>query len=442
MARRAVVHCAGRGAGSAKDVDVMAKKQAKQAQPQTWRNRIVGGGEQPASQFMANPSNARIHPKQQQQALIGSLNEIGWIQNVIVNKTTGNVVDGHARIAEALKMGDETPVPYVEVELTEDEEKLALATLDPISAMAAYDKAQLDALLREVNTGDAALQTMLAELAQDNGLDYGGSGGPAVEDVEPQIDKAAELQKKWNTARGQLWQLGAHRLLCGDSTSAEDVARVTDGKKVDMMFTDPPYGVDYTGGHFHSGDVNIKRERERLSGDTTTRLYDTFLPVWLCVVDGPCYMWFAGSKAYDVYKAIKANGCEVHALIIWNKINATYAAMNAQYKQRHEPCLYFKPKGATLRWCGPTNECTVWDIKRDGQNEFHPTQKPIELAARAIKNHDAATVADAFSGSGSTLMACEQLGRKCRAVEISPEYVAVALERWSTATGKTPELMQ
>lgn len=172
----------------------MAKKQTKP--PQTWRNRIVGGGEQPASQFMANPANARIHPKQQQQALIGSLNEIGWIQNVIVNKTTGNVVDGHARIAEALKLGDETPVPYAEVELTEDEEKLALATLDPIASMAAYDKAQLDALLREVNTGDAALQTMLAELAQNNGIEYGDTPNflPVGADEQGRLDQKAPVK--------------------------------------------------------------------------------------------------------------------------------------------------------------------------------------------------------------------------------------------------------
>ena len=148
----------------------MAKKKAA---PQEWRNRIVGNGTMAASQFMANPANARIHPKAQQEALTGSLREIGWIQNVIVNKTTGNVVDGHARIAEALKMGDETPVPYVEVELSEAEEKLALASLDPIAAMAAYDKQQLDALLRDVNTGEAGLQAMLADLANKNGLGEG-----------------------------------------------------------------------------------------------------------------------------------------------------------------------------------------------------------------------------------------------------------------------------
>ena len=114
------------------------------------------------------------------------------------------------------------------------------------------------------------------------------------------------------------------------------------------------------------------------------------------------------------------------ALLIWQKTNATYAAMNAQYKQRHEPCLYFKPPKSTLRWIGPSDACTLWEFKRDGVNEFHPTQKPVALAANALKNHEAKTVLDCFCGSGSTLIAAEQLGRKCYGMEISPAYARVS----------------
>jgi DNA modification methylase len=200
-----------------------------------------------------------------------------------------------------------------------------------------------------------------------------------------------------------------------------------------MIFTDPPDGVGYTGGHFHSGDVNIKREREELANDENAEIYTKFLPAVLPHVDGPCYMWFAGSKARDVYNAVFDARCEIHALIIWHKTNATYAAMNAQYKQRHEPCLYFKPKGSTLRWCGATTEATLWEIKRDGVNNFHPTQKPIELATRAIGNHEAETVLDVFLGSGSTMVAAQNLGRKCYGMELSPAYGAVILQRMITA---------
>jgi DNA modification methylase len=243
------------------------------------------------------------------------------------------------------------------------------------------------------------------------------------------------------TKPGDLWILGEHRLLCGDSTKAADVGRLMAGVKADMMFTDPPYGVDYSGGvQFDGKGGAVTNNREKLKNDDTTAIYPAFLPVALTAVDGPCYMWFAGSKARDVYNAVHDNGCEVHALIIWHKTNATYAAMNAQYKQRHEPCLYFKPKGSTLRWCGATTEATIWSQDRDGINEFHPTQKPIALAAKALKNHEAATVLDMFCGSGSTLIAAEQLGRKCYGMEISPQYCDVIVARWEKLTGKKATL--
>lgn len=143
----------------------MAKKK-----PINWKNRIVRHGEQPANQFTANALNFRRHPNQQREALRGSLSELGWIQSVVVNKTTGNVIDGHARIEEALSIDEESLVPFVEVEISEDEEKLALATFDPISAMATTDKEVLDILLHEVSTGDAALQQLMSDLAAKEGL--------------------------------------------------------------------------------------------------------------------------------------------------------------------------------------------------------------------------------------------------------------------------------
>jgi DNA modification methylase len=214
-----------------------------------------------------------------------------------------------------------------------------------------------------------------------------------------------------------------------------------EGIKADMMFTDPPYGVDYSGGiQFQKDGTAVTNNRKKIANDDTTAIYPAFLPVALAVVDGPCYMWFAGSKGRDVYNAVHDNGCELHALIIWHKTNATYAAMNAQYKQRHEPCLYFKPKGSTLRWRGKTTEATVWDQDRDGINEFHPTQKPVALAAKAIQNHDAQTIFDPFLGSGTTLIAAEQLGRRCYGLEISPAYCDVIVARWEKHTGKTATL--
>jgi hypothetical protein len=147
----------------------MTKKKSNKPEPVAWRNRIVSEGSKPASQFHANPLNYRTHPMNQRAAVNGSLNELGWIQRVIVNRTTGNLVDGHERVWQALQAND-ADVPFIEVELSEGEERLALAIYDPLSAMAETDAKVLDDLLREVRTGDAALQELLTELAEDVGI--------------------------------------------------------------------------------------------------------------------------------------------------------------------------------------------------------------------------------------------------------------------------------
>jgi DNA modification methylase len=368
------------------------------------------------------------------EAIKKSLAVNGWYGSVVANTRTKHILAGNHRVMAAKALGWET-VPVQWVDVTPEEELRILVVDNRTTRIGQDDTTKITDILAELaNTpiglegtgyGAADLDALIDELA--------GMTEPAELLTDPdEVPEDVETRCK----AGDLWILGRHRLLCGDSTKADDVARLMDGAVAEMMFTDPPYGVNYEGGHFHSGDVNIKRKREKLADDDSTAIYTDFLPVALSAVDGPCYMWFAGSKARDVYNAVHDNGCEVHTLIIWNKTNATYAAMNAQYKPRHEPCLYFKPKGSTLRWCGETTEATVWDQARDGINEFHPTQKPIALAAKAIGNHDAKTVLEMFGGSGSTLIAAEQLGRKCYAMEISPKYCDVIIQRWENATGQ------
>lgn len=261
-------------------------------------------------------------------------------------------------------------------------------------------------------------------------LEHGVELPYSVAEEEVEEDEAPEVSSEPPVSElGVVYQLGRHRLLCGDSTDKEQVELLMGGIKAEMCFTDPPYGVNYEGGHFHSGNVNIKRKREKLAQDDSTQIYTDVIPIIAEFVDGACYTFYADTKPTDLYIAVEAVG-EIHALLIWHKTNATYAAMNAQYKQRHEPFLYWKPRGSTLRWCGATTEATIWELDKDGKNSMHPTQKPVHLAAKAIKNHDADTVLDLFGGSGSTLIACEQLDRTCYMMELDPKYCDVIRKRY------------
>src|SRR4030042_2059253 len=201
-----------------------------------WRNRICGHGEEAPDQLLANPRNWRIHPKGQQDALAGVLNEVGWVQDVIVNQQTGHVVDGHLRVSLAISR-QEPSIPVVYVDLTPDEEALILATLDPLAGMAVAAKDALEALLADVSPADAAVKGMLEEVAKGAGLN-GAKEGLTDPDAVPEV---AEPVSK----RGDLWLCGEHRVMCGDSTDAGDVARLMAGEKADMVFTDPPYGVEY-----------------------------------------------------------------------------------------------------------------------------------------------------------------------------------------------------
>ncbi len=215
-----------------------------------WRSRIVGTGEEAPDQLLANPANWRLHPKAQQDALAGALDEVGWVAQVMVNRTTGHVVDGHARVALALTRGEPT-VPVLYVDLDPDEEALVLATLDPIGAMAGRDDEKLRDLLAGITVDDAGLLALLGDLAGND---------PKAGLTDP--DDVPETPEEPYVKPGELYVLGDHRLLCGDSTKAEDVARLLDGAAPTLLATDPPYGVqlDQT---WRDGVYNGPRKRVR-----------------------------------------------------------------------------------------------------------------------------------------------------------------------------------
>ena len=379
-----------------------------------------------------DPRNARRHNPRNVGMLEKALGEVGAARSIVIDEH-GVVLAGNATIEAAARAGiekvqvvdadGETIIAVRRTGLTA-KQKTRLALYDNRTAeLADWDAdviADLLATERELLDGLFA-DDELAELLDD-------LGDPETVDAEPQMDRAAELNKKWQVQAGDLWRIGEHRLLCGDSTKREDVERVMGGATPSLMVTDPPYGVHYDG-----GAVNAVK-REKLAGDEST---DVFLPALLIAADnmptGAWYVWHAGRCARPVLEAIDAAGYDVRALLIWNKLKPHYGAPSAHYCQKHEPCLYAVRGNADFT--GPSNEVTVWDIDQPTRNELHPTQKPLECMARAIRNHGkpGAIVYEPFAGSGTTMVACENLQRKCRGIEISPDYCAVILERMATA---------
>ena len=217
---------------------------------------------------------------------------------------------------------------------------------------------------------------------------------------------------------------------------AEDVDRVMDGKKADAVITDPPYGVNYIGGR----NPESNTPRPMLKNDDTD-LYTDFLKVLINFVSKRAvfYIWFAGRNGLSIYTAVDAVGLNVRSMIVWHKLKAHYGNFMAQYLQKHEPCLYCVQNSTD--WYGATNEVSVWEINQPSHNEHHLTEKPIECMSRPMSNSTKRgdIVVDPFGGSGTTMVACEQLGRLCRMIEIEPKYVAVILERMATL-GLEPRL--
>lgn len=422
-----------------------------------WRNRIVGyeAAVDPA-QLRANPKNWRLHPKAQRDALRGTLSEVGWVDTVLVNTTTGHVVDGHARLEEALASGSTVPVIYAE--LTEAEEALVLATLDPITAMADTDQTKLGALVAEISVDDAGLRHLLGDLAGPEER-RGGLTDP---------DDAPGLPAETYVRSGELWQLGDHRLLIGDATSAADVARVTGGELVDLLWTDPPYGVAYQASLSTADPAKVHMRHRRkdalivpnddLGDEGTRRLIAAALELVPLAPGAPFYIAGpSGPMGLAFLLAIHDAGMRHAQTLAWVKDRLVLGRSDFHY--RHETVIVgelepeplvgkelddlaygWKP-GAKHFFHGGRQLDSVWEIKRPARSVDHPTMKPVELVARALEYSSLPgdRVMDPFSGSGTTLIACEQLGRQAIALELDPRYGQVIIERWQAFTGRKAE---
>jgi DNA modification methylase len=378
------------------------------------------------STLLNDPANVRKHNERNLESIKASLARFGQQKPIVVGRD-GVVIAGNGTLAAARSLGW-SMIDIVRSHLT-GAEATAYAIADNRTAeLAEWDE---DALAQQL----AALQIEDEELLAATGFDekeLEEMSGPA----EVEEDEVPDPPADPITKPGDLWILGEHRLLCGDSTNAEDVERLLAGVKAGMMVTDPPYGVNY--------DPEM-RSTAKSVGKIANDDRASWLDAWSLFAGDVAYVWHASLFTSVVLADLESAGLRHVSMIIWKKPYATFSMAN--YHWQHEPCWYCVRPSGKRNWIGSPKESTVWDMTqpkdpygRSGEDKTpHPTQKPVEAMARPMRNHDHQIVYDPFLGSGTTLIAAEQLGRKCYGMEISPAYCDVIIKRWETLTGKKAE---
>lgn len=404
-----------------------------------WKNRIVSSGVMDPKDLQPNPKNWRKHPKDQALALEGVLEEVGWIQDVIVNQRTGRLIDGHLRVELAVKKKEkEIPVKYVD--LSEEEEEKALLTLDPITAMAEADKDRLQALLQSVKSDDERIKNLIDEIGQE----YKVSTKTAKEDdYQPPPEIVTDIK------RGDIFMLGRHRVMCGDSTSKEDVERLMNGGKADIVFTDPPYGVSYSEKNTFLNTISPgNRIQTPIEQDNCSEkeilafwkksfkiIRDTLKPINSYYIFGPQIQGMM-----MMMMMMMEAGLPYRHVMIWVKNN--HVLGRTDYNYRHEPIFFGWTNKHEFYGAGQF-KTSVWEVDKPLKNDLHPTMKPVALVENALLNSSLPGMVclDPFLGSGTTLIACEQLDRICYGMEISPQYCEIICQRWEKLTGGKRELV-
>lgn len=362
--------------------------------------------------------NSRTHSDAQVAQLAASIREFGFTNPVLIDEEN-NLIAGHGRLMAARKLGLET-VPAIVVTGLDDRRRRALVIAD--------NKLALNA--------DWDMEALAVEL-EDLGADYGELMGFSQDELVAMMkqtsegltdeDQVPEVPDDPVTVEGDVWILGRHRLMCGDSTSIDAVEKLMDGGKADLVFTDPPYGVDYDG-------IN-NDDREGLEN----LLRGSFGNYLSTSKSGAGIYVFHSDKCADIFHIVFREFFHFSSMIIWSKNSLTLS--RTDYQSQHEPCLYGWMKGGSHSFYGDRKQVSVWRFDKE-RVEGHTTPKPVELIVRALENSSKGgdLVTDLFGGSGSTLIACEKTNRDCRMMELDPKYCDVIIKRWQDFTGEKATL--
>lgn len=386
------------------------------------------------SEIIPYDKNAKKHDKKQIDNVAESIRQYGFVQPIVIDHD-GVIVIGHCRALAAKKLKMQT-VPCVCVDDLTPEQVKALRLVDNKSNESDWD---FDLLAEELPELDLSAFDFDWGLPEDQTEEV-------VEDEAPEVDEDAEPITKL----GDIWQLGRHRLMCGDSTKSDDVSALMGGRLADMLLTDPPYNVNY--GSVRDVSEAVKRHRrtdglmiknDNMDDDSFRKfLTDAFTSANEALKPGAVfYIWHADNEGYNFRGACRDIGWKVRECLIWNK--NTFCMGRQDYQWKHEPCLYGWKDGASHLWASDRKQTTVMNFDKPSKSELHPTMKPVALFDYQIKNNTKGgdIVLDLFAGSGTTVVACEQNGRDARVMEFDPRYCDVIVKRWENLTGKKAVLL-
>jgi DNA modification methylase len=380
----------------------------------------------PVAALIPFAKNARTHSERQVAEIAASIREFGWTNPILVDGENG-IIAGHGRLLAARKLGMQD-VPVIELSGLSEAQKRALIIADNKLALnAGWDEELLALEIGDLQSlGFDLSLTGFGEEEIASLLARGTSGLTDPDDV-PEPPKIPVSRP------GDLWILGGHRLLCGDSTNSDDVERVLNGIKPHLCVSDPPYGVNYD-----------PAWRERLGVPTEGLAKGTVLnddrcdwrEAWALFPGDVIYIWHAALNSAVFVAGLEAAGFVIRSQIIWDKTRLIIG--RGDYHFQHEPAWYAVRKGRKGHWCGDRKQTTVWQIPHRRSETGHSTQKPVECMKRPIENNSSPgqAIYEPFSGSGTTIIAAEMTGRVCHAIELNPAYVDIALERWRAFTGK------
>jgi ParB-like chromosome segregation protein Spo0J len=387
------------------------------------------------SEVIPYASNSRTHSEEQVTAIAASIKEFGFTNPVLIDEGNG-IIAGHGRVLAAKKLGL-TEVPVIVLShLTEAQRKAYVIADNKLALNAGWDLELLSIEMRGLN--DAGFDLNLIGFSADEiaNLLVEKTDGLTDPDDVPELSDVAV------TKAGDVWRLGKHRLMCGDSTVATEVTKLLNEVEPHLMVTDPPYGVEY--------DANWRNEAARFSEEMGNRKIGAgavgqvknddvvdWSEAWALFSGDVAYVWHAGLHGATVANSLAAHDFVIRSQIIWSKNN--FAIGRGDYHWKHEPCFYAVRKNCKGHYVGGRKQTTIWEIDKPQKSETgHSTQKPVECMKRPIENNASPgqAVYEPFSGSGTTIIAGETTGNPIYAMELSPQYVDVAVKRWTAFTGK------